>query len=214
MIDLEAGLQTLQKRAQVAGYTIWAYIIISVPFMLLILPVLAGMDNYDNNHAFEGAWILSSLVQLVVLIASVVAIAMWIYRAHKNLAIVGVEGREFTPGWAVGWFFVPFANLIKPYQAMRELWNASHGYDDGYNSEAPSEVKIWWILYLAGSIINNIGNRIAMSATSNDTPTPALVLFLVAGGLLIAAAFGIKRIIVDVTAIQNSRLLALGGTFD
>ena len=25
-----------------------------------------------------------------------------------------------SAGWAIGWFFVPFANLVMPYQAMKE----------------------------------------------------------------------------------------------
>lgn len=50
---------------------------------------------------------------------------IWQHRAQKNLEGLGATWLRFTPGWAVGWWFVPFANLVKPFQTMRELWKAS-----------------------------------------------------------------------------------------
>jgi len=32
---------------------------------------------------------------------------------------------EYTPGWSVGWFFVPLYNFYKPYRAITELYLAS-----------------------------------------------------------------------------------------
>jgi len=46
----------------------------------------------------------------------------WIYRTNKNLHVLSSEHMTFSPGWSLGWYFIPVANLFKPYQAMKEIW--------------------------------------------------------------------------------------------
>ena len=40
---------------------------------------------------------------------------------------LGANNLKYTPKWAVGCFFVPFLNLVMPYQVVREIWKASNG---------------------------------------------------------------------------------------
>ena len=56
----------------------------------------------------------------------------------------------FTPGWCVGWFFVPIMNIFKPYQAIAELWKASHSgsVEEWQEMETPLYIKIWWGAWL------------------------------------------------------------------
>jgi hypothetical protein len=58
---------------------------------------------------------------------------MWVYAAHKNLPALGTPHPQFTPGWAVGWFFIPIMNFFKPCQAIMEL---AEGSDPGRVAEA------------------------------------------------------------------------------
>ena len=53
---------------------------------------------------------------------------------------------------------MPFANLVKPYEGMRELWNASTGrwpYDQG-----TPLLGTWWALYLLNALAGQ-GGRFA-----------------------------------------------------
>lgn len=54
-----------------------------------------------------------------------VLILRWIYRANYNARQIGAAGMTFSPGWSVGWYFVPIAAFWKPYQAMKEIWRAA-----------------------------------------------------------------------------------------
>jgi hypothetical protein len=63
-------------------------------------------------------------VYLISLAASGLAWLMWQHRAHRRLRELGIQDLEFTPGWGVGWWFVPVANLFMPYKAVKELWRA------------------------------------------------------------------------------------------
>lgn len=54
----------------------------------------------------------------------------WFYRSNLNVHGFGVQGMRFKPGWTIGWYFVPFLNLVRPYQAMREVWQGSEAPED------------------------------------------------------------------------------------
>ncbi|MGB0798912.1 MAG: DUF4328 domain-containing protein, partial [Planktomarina sp.] len=60
-----------------------------------------------------------------ILISAYVASGMWIYRAAHNANQISPSETRITPGWSVGWFFIPVASLWKPYQAMRHTWNTA-----------------------------------------------------------------------------------------
>ncbi len=88
---------------------------------------------------------------LVFRLLTFVAFGRWIYMAGRNLVEAGYQDLEFTPGSRIWWFAVPFANLVKPYQGMRELWNASHG--EGDYTTGNGLVGAWWALWLLHGFI-------------------------------------------------------------
>jgi hypothetical protein len=77
---------------------------------------------------------------------------------------------RFTPGWSVGWFFVPILNLFKPYQAMKEIWLASMPSDETPWPErkAPPVVGWWWILWLIAVALGLSAYWLTASARSTD----------------------------------------------
>lgn len=101
-------------------------------------------------------------------IASAIFVGRWIYRASENAHALSDE-MTISPGWAVGWYFVPFATLFKPYQAMREIWQASLAPHNPGSVQSPPIMQIWWMLWIATSILGNISFRVSLGAkTIND----------------------------------------------
>jgi heme exporter protein D len=103
-------------------------------------------------------YLLSALGFLGFYIVGVILFSRWIHRANANAALVS-SGLEFTPGWAVGWFFVPLANLFKPYQVVTELYRASDPEaDPDYWSIAPvpAFLPLWWASYLGFNAVTNL----------------------------------------------------------
>ena len=96
----------------------------------------------------------------ILYILTMPAFLTWIYRAHKNLPALGSRHLRYSPGWAVGWFFVPVFAWFRPFQVMREIWKASDPEVTGAVEweGAPSSplIKWWWALYLLISIVGNI----------------------------------------------------------
>lgn len=71
----------------------------------------------DDVYAESGlTFLAATLLQFMTMMASFVFIGMWIYRAAWNGRVfAGARQLDFTPGWSVGWYFLPIANLWKPY---------------------------------------------------------------------------------------------------
>ena len=90
------------------------------------------------------------------------------YRANYNARQLGARDMHFTPGWSVGWYFVPIATLWKPYQAMKEIWRASHSPSDWNNASTSSILPWWWFLWLVNSFLGQAVLRMSQSAEEID----------------------------------------------
>jgi hypothetical protein len=97
-------------------------------------------------------------LQLLLFLGSIVPVAMWLYRASANARALGARGMEFTPGWTVGWFFIPVFNLFRPYQAVNELWRASARPSDRAWREEPRSllVALWWAAAIVTAILSQL----------------------------------------------------------
>ncbi|HSG66518.1 MAG TPA: DUF4328 domain-containing protein, partial [Gammaproteobacteria bacterium] len=71
-------------------------------------------------EASDARQLLVGIFQIAIFIVGGILMLMWIHRANYNARQLGAAGLRFTPGWAVGWYFIPILNLWKPYQAMKE----------------------------------------------------------------------------------------------
>ena len=75
----------------------------------------------------------------------------WVY--HINLNCHGfTSNMHFTPGWAVGWFFVPLLNCFRPYQVMQEIWKVSRNPRSWLGQSDSLYVGVWFGLLLVCGI--------------------------------------------------------------
>jgi hypothetical protein len=84
-------------------------------------------------------------------IVTVVAL-FWIYRVNKNTHVLSTQTPEFSPAWAVGWFFIPVANLVQPYLVVSELYNANQYPEDWRKRKRPWITGIWWTIIVITTI--------------------------------------------------------------
>jgi hypothetical protein len=103
---------------------------------------------------------LVSILYLLVYLATAVFFLRWTYLVKKNAMAIGASWLElkFSPGWSVGYYFVPFANLVAPYKALKETFQASHPEfrADKQRLEwasAPKLLPFWWGLWLVNGIL-------------------------------------------------------------
>ena len=149
-----------------------------------------GSELKSDDPALGPALVVAAagLGLLVAHLLAAVTFSIWVHRAAKNLRGLGRRGLRFTPGWCVGWFFVPFANLVKPLQAVQEVWRASgpEARDD-YWATAPTSplFALWWATWLIGNGLANASARIDDVATSGMVGAAGSILTAVAAVAII-----------------------------
>ncbi len=205
-------------RAQVAVFLLGVSIVTAlfpplISYMQAAFPdALAGGDvpdaeagTGDTSTMIVGLLMVAAgLSMIAVFVATVVAFSMWIHRAYANLPALGnpKEGLEYSPGWAVGGFFIPFAHLVIPYRVVREIWAKS---DPAIRSEqdfmfsveqTPSVIIVWWVFWLLSNFANNIFYRL-----SDDAETPEALLLEGHIGVVVA----VLEIVAAVLAIKVVR---------
>src|ERR1041384_5181780 len=89
-------------------------------------------------------WI-SGLGVWVGMPVSFVLLLCWMYSRQRQMVKAGVKRLQFTPlGVVVAWF-LPKTCLIRPYEAMKDLYTVSTGKKrDGWTPLA----GIWWATWL------------------------------------------------------------------
>ena len=120
---------------------------------------------------------------------------------------------EFTPAWAVAWFFIPVANLFMPYRAMREIYRASEptrfGRDWG-DAEVPPMLPLWWGTWVALGVL---ANRELVLLLRDDAVTRALLVWFDVGvlGLIVAVTVLLIRVLRAIDARQEAKRARLAG---
>lgn len=129
---------------------------------------------------------VAAVPAIVMLLVCYVVVGMWIHRASANAHSISDEMTD-SPGWAVGWYFVPIMNLFKPYQTMREIWLASHLKGNWHAEPAPGLLGWWWGLWIVSNILGNISFQIAIRADSAVPSREAMLFDLVSAAVMVPA---------------------------
>jgi len=169
--------------------------LLKINIIITAFATLIGLyDYYSYSNLSSGVdinevWLLSDTattivvgVQFLIAIILGVTFLCWIYRANKNLHFLSSEQMDFTPGWSIGWYFVPIANLFKPYQAMKEIWNVAHRGE----SSTHTIIAWWWFLWITSTILDRMVMKLAIRAYDAAGHTAFTVAYVVSDGISVA----------------------------
>ncbi len=145
------------------------------------------------------------LIVIVAIIVNVVLFLIWQYRAAT-----AVDGRDdivtppISPGWHVGWWFIPIANLVMPALAIGQLYRASlAGARLSWSRQPfPGVVMGWWLLWLVSTAVVRYGAGRGQSAYTAAEYMQAYWASIAANVLELLALALILQIIRDISAAQ------------
>jgi hypothetical protein len=168
----------------VATLTALLLLIAGTDLAMGLLSVVEAIADVDLEREVGGpaelavglAYLAAGLVALPATIATIVAFCIWVHRANKNARALGAQQMQFTPGWCVGWFFIPIMNLFKPYQAVKEIYQASEpaaSFLDWRLARVPALLGVWWGIWIASNILSNVETRLRFGSTA---PTAQRIL--------------------------------------
>lgn len=158
----------------------------------------------------------------VAAVTCLIALWVWVYATHANLSALGASSLEFSSGWAVGWFFVPIANLVKPYQAVHEIWEESQPNPLlGRALIGAQLVGWWWGLRIVSAISERVLSKFGEHADTIDSLifvswTAIMLTLLIDTPLEICQILMVRRVQkfqderYELIAAQQARLPAMG----
>lgn len=211
IMGLAEGIDLLAQRAKLVKFLLIAGFAVIGASLFGQIAELRGIISLDENAPLTGgaaAYAAAGLADLLLTLITVVFFGMWIYRAAANIVAASVVGFDYTPGWAVGWFFVPIANLFKPYAAMRQIWNASHGGQGDELERAEGLLAIWWGTWVLANIASNIALRLTINPASAEELRTGQQIGILASLVSLALYPAAWRLVDRITTAQRERLTA------
>jgi len=163
----------------------------------------AGYDDEDGS----GVYAAVALLQALVYVGTAIVVLCWIYRANDNVHRLGAEQLGPSPGWAVGWYFIPLGNLVMPFQAMRETWKASIDPRDWEVVRVSPILGFWWFFWLASNIAGAVALRLEFEEEFEGAGRIAEQFGTASDVLIAPASLLLMAIIGRVTSEQERRRL-------
>ena len=147
-------------------------------------------------------------IRIVFYIATVIVFLVWFYRVHANQRPLSAEKTTYSSGWAVGFWFVPILNLVRPVQIAQEIWRNSNPDSDA-SGNSPL-VGLWWAMWLVCNVANNIAARMMWNSNTPASLQAGSAADMIAGALTALATLLAFAVVSAIDARQNARAYALG----
>ena len=115
----------------------------------------------DAREATAGLVALFGFCGLALAVLTIV----WWYQAYSAIARTGASGRSWSPGWAVGGWFIPIGNLIIPRLVLDEVDRVSSAAERGApetwrDSARLASARWWWGCFVAASVLVAVGTTL------------------------------------------------------
>lgn len=175
---------------------------------IALLHRLSVLNDFESQ-GFSFAWLrraedsddlvgAAASVYLLLTIATGTVFIVWMFRAAKNHEALARPNPRFGPGWSIGAWFIPFANLVIPVLIMQDLWRGGDAErpraDANWRqSRGSGLIAWWWAMYLAALLVyvdrvdndNDAVNAVADLKRANSVAALGAVFVVVAAILAI-----------------------------
>lgn len=175
---------------------------------VVVAPMAATAVEADPTSVLTWVELGLAVIQLVVILGTAAAFITWLYIAMKNLSIWQIIGHGWTPGWAIGGWFIPLANLVLPALVVNAaLRGSAASPNQRYAAaERPGLIWGWWATFiLAGCWQNNAARK---NFTGQDVASVAAYTAIGSFLYIVSAVLAIL-IIRRITTYQDQRQQAL-----
>ena len=204
-----------ERRTKIALTLIAAYIVsilISICTSLSDLYMITHLDSLRatlDSFAFEQLLqqhdyrsMMAARFETALWFVSCISVLVWVYTSNKNLQNAA-KPMTISPGWSVGWYFIPFANWWKPYEAMREIVQHSQNAS-GYQQMAGKRlIGIWWLSFVLNGFLGYAAGISILNAKNPETFAFATKIGLFSAMLSLFASILIGKVILFVSTLQK-----------
>lgn len=117
----------------------------------------------------------------------VIFYCMWKYRCACNARHFYGGPLLYTPGWCVGYYFIPIMMLFRPYQCMKDIFEKTYLVIE--KKPPIGLVLVWWFSWIFSGIVG----RIAMKSEDITMISIMLALSSLSALLVLCVIFTLTR---------------------
>jgi hypothetical protein len=194
-LDAYAVPKTEYRYRDLSRLTSWLTVLLWAHIGLTILVIVVGVLQAVEPQT---AWIsrVLSPVGTTEFAIELLLFLVWVYVAAANVHAFGAD-ITFSPGWAVGWFFIPIAALWMAFVVIEEIWRASIDARSWRDRHAGWPAIYWWagwvVMYLVGLVFSRLSQG------------PIVLVLLLASQ--IAYAYFLIQVIARIRDLQQSQAM-------
>ena len=144
-------------------------ILIGIYLLLTIIGIGSGCMEYSMLHNLKNVTeaeadandirqAIIGLLQTLVYIPCFILFLIWLNRYSKNTHSMARKKLTYTPGWTVGYFFIPILSLFRPYQAVSEL------YRENNQNASQSILAWWWAAWIISTLAGKASFKLSIRA--------------------------------------------------
>jgi hypothetical protein len=167
----------------------------------LIEAYVAGSATQSDLVAWDDRFSTIALGQTAIFILTAIVWLVWQFRMVASVEPLTHDAPVKTPWRSIGWWFVPFANLVTVPRIYNDL-------KDKLTSGGGSMVGWWWGMYIVANAVTNFASRQWNSATGLDGLLSALDLWIVADLLSVVSAVLAFRLVRHLQRGQDALIAA------
>lgn len=181
-----------------------------------LLAVVSGVMEYNMLQDLNGGLLfddtaleindlrqgLVGLLQTALTIASIVVFLNWFRRAYGNLHRLNIKNLSHNETMANWSFVIPFINLYRPYQIMKEILQEMKRVVvtvvPTYRLQIGSSiVGLWWTCYIIRGVLGQIAFKSSMRAETLIELSNSSIAYIVSD------SFDVIAIIVTILMIRQ-----------
>jgi hypothetical protein len=205
------------------GLAVAMYVLLPIAGLLALaaIPVALNARSVVHDQASGGVVFVTRSVKdatdvvagvvgfsFLVGLALAVLFIIWMWRAASNLPLFGRVKPKFSPGFAIGGWFIPLANLIIPGMHMFDIDKGSGPrLRPGERARGSGLVVVWWIMFIVGRMLGMFAPTFEGFRSYNvSTFDVQNVLLIVGSAFAAVASVAAILVIRQVTDAQEAGL--------
>ncbi|WP_412079113.1 DUF4328 domain-containing protein [Streptomyces xanthophaeus] len=196
MLSVSAVIDLFSAGASVFGFSLMKDVIAA--------PDSVSDDSLDQADLLNG---IAGILQVLALLAIATVFIVWFYRVRCNAEIFRRDVFTQSRGWAIGGWFIPFANLVLPFRTAKQIWAASTqlGPDGSSRQISTAPLTAWWLVWVLSQVVGRVFGKVYMDAETPEELRDAFALGIVSDLLTVVAAVLALLFVRKLTAMQNTQ---------
>jgi hypothetical protein len=207
------GYRSARTRAR------WAQVLVGIAAAIYVIGAITGVNELSLLDRIIGGSATDSEVasflrftdslnslSILVMFISAIAVFAWLSRTVEIVPPLGGGTPRRSPREAIGWWFVPIASFVIPYQIVRDVHRR---LETPTRRGGDRTILAWWLLFIIGGLVTRATGIAMDRATTVDavrnvemTGIAALVATSVGGFLFV-------RIIGEIESRSTERAVSL-----